>query len=593
MPRKLSESTLIVYRALWNLPWACAADIVRFTGHVKDLKAPAVKNILARGEKRGWLVSARLGRADDAVDRYVFTNAGVEEFEAAEGLRHYWWHTADGVTSLARRLEVVEMAYTYLPPLFQSNLVTDPKVWVFRETPGTAAGTGEPVSRVSLQEADWSESRLVRLYWLQEGPFEAVAIYANGTDFLYLPLLWRGDFQKSGGISSVRRDMAKLFVRNRRWNRLPMDQAVNGPYYPGMVVFCPNRVTAAVLQRHWIESVTRRDDRAVPAIVDAQGQVIRSMTPPTSWWENYPRPAPGGDLKDISRAVERLGTGPYASVNGRRSWRAFRCVDGAPGITSTQIAASLGVSPTVERALLEPMLRSKVFEVLEQGSHYLDVSGRGLLAYSQRVTPARVVKRFGVYANKDGRYRRRQRSHNHGLAESILQLCRHGFAAFPALGLYIDYWEQGRRIRAAPDGFVILPPGVVVAIEYERSAEKPDDVMAKARVYQRLTDIGFPLVVLFITETAEAAGNLRHLRQDYLLATTLEAVKQGPHGHSVLKDGKDDGSKSGCWWYWYPDMDAPSVKAPIDLWDHRYAQSTDNVIWRLPLDRPFRAFRTG
>ena len=107
MPRSLSEDTKSIYLWLWRLPWAAGADIARITG----LKQNKVSNALKRGERRGWLRSARLGRVFKAVDRFVFSNAGIEEMGRQFGWEPSWWHTANGVRALARRLEVLELAY--------------------------------------------------------------------------------------------------------------------------------------------------------------------------------------------------------------------------------------------------------------------------------------------------------------------------------------------------------------------------------------------------------------------------------------------------------------------------------------------------
>ena len=593
MARGLSRLTVSIYEYLWYMPWACAGDIVRFGDPSASKKeaealARAVSNVLARGEGKEWLVSARLGRVRNAVDRFVFTNAGVEEFEKKYGWKHYWWHTANGVKALARRLEVVEMAYFYLPQLWRSNLVSSATAYVFRDEPGTAWITGEPVMRASLVESEWGKGRIYTFYWQQSGPFEAVLGYTNGNEddgALLFPLLWRGNFQRPSDIASVRRAMDKVFIEDERRSKLNMDQAAEGPYYPGAVVLCPDRVAAAVLQRNCVESMTRREDIAAVAIIDAQGQVVRPMMPPTSRWRNFIHPPPGGRLGDIERAVALLSTGAYAAVNGKRAWRTFRAVDGSPGVTESQIVAS-GGGPSPAGDLLEPMESSKVLTVHSKG-HYLDAPGRGLLAASQRVTEARVYKRWGVYSKKGGEYRRSQRLHNQGQADSIIWLRRHGFPAFPAMGIVIDYWYGGKRARVVPDGFVVLPPGVIVALEFERSATFDQDIKDKADKYQELAELRCPLVVLFITETPEAAEKLCRLRHPFLLATSLEKVKKGPHGTFINADGMG-GPDSGCWAYWYQDRDAPSFQVPIDLLAQRYAENARNVAWRLPVHNPFR-----
>ena len=584
MPRAFSSNTLYVYFRLWYQPLASAADIALVT----RMTAPAVSNVLKRGVEGGLLRSARLGRVRDAVDRYVMSNYGVEKLHAQWGWEIFWWHTAEGVRSLARRLEVVEMAYAYLPLLWQSNLVSNPTCHVYQETPDTAWRTGEPVMRARLVEADWSDGRLAGFHWLRSGPCEAIATYDDGYNdpLLHLPVLWRGSFQKPADIASVRRDMGRLLSVDERWSKLPEAQAISREYCPGLVIFCSERVAAAMVQRNWLESATGYT-ATTPAIIDAQGQVVRAMSPPTAWWQaGFLLPPRGGALKDISRTVRALTAGAYAAVNGRRSWRTFRSVDGSPGVTLDQIAASVGVDTSIASVLLKPMVKEKVI-VKKKDGHYLDVSGRSLLASSQRVTPSRTLKRWGVYTRKGGEYRRAQRLHNQGQAEAILELRRHGYAAFPAMGVVIDYWHGGKNYRVVPDGFVVLHPGVLVALEFERSSATPEAVAEKARNYGHLSQIGIPLPSLFITETEEAARNLAVLRHGYLLATTLDAVREGPHGRTFIRDGVES-SDPGVWWYWYGDEEAPTSDSPIDAMSHLYVQSNPNTVWRMPVHNPFR-----
>ena len=138
-----------------------------------------------------------------------------------------------------------------------------------------------------------------------------------------------------------------------------------------------------------------------------------------------------------------------------------------------------------------------------------------------------------------------------------------------------------------PDAFVVLAPGVLVAVEFERSATTPGDIKEKAEKYKRLGEIGKRIPVLFVTETEEAARILAELGYNYLLATTLDAVREGPHGRAIMQDGEIDG-EPGCWWYRYSDEEAPTSDNPIDMWSHFYVQSDQNSAWRLPLDEPFR-----
>ena len=589
MPRKLSDDTVCILSWLWYLPWACAADIARITG----LNENTVSNVLSRRRKSGWLEVARIGRTQSAVNRYAFSTKGIKAVHELRGWPIFWWHSANAVRALARRLEVVEMAYLYLPQLWQSNLVTHPSCWVYRERPDTYWRTGEPITRVELEEADWSRGTMAAFHWMEKKPFDAIVSYSDGRgngSLLHLPVLWRGNFQRPSDIESVRREMKDIFREDDRWGRLPQSQALSQQYCPGMIVFAPDRVSAAMAQRHWLESLSG-NNATIAAIIDAQGQVVCAMRPPTDWWETFYLPRHGlslEEINDVSRVVRTLMSGAYGAVNGLRSWRIFRAVDGSPGVTLGQIAEAVGMDTSVAGRLLRAMVEADVLAVRGRGNgHYLDVSGRGLLADSQRTTRALTNRRWGVYAEKRGEYLRLQTHHNQRQADAILFLRRHGFSAYPTMGVVIEYWRNGLRIRVTPDAFVVLAPGVLAAVEFERSATSDTEVREKAGKYLGLQQIGYPIPVLFITETTEAAEKLAGLQYRYLLATTLDAVREGPHGYSVIEDGVGEGEE-GCWWYWYRNEETPARDAPIDLWSHLYVDDAEHLVWRLPLDQPFR-----
>ena len=175
MPRNLSEFTLDVLWWLWHMPWACAADITMVMSkiHPEEISLAAVgkvDKVLERAEKRGWLHRVKLGRVHDTVWRYVFSEAGVEQLSGVLKEKPSWWHSANGVLALARRLEVLEMAYLYLPRLWQSNLVVEPTCYVYRNVE-VVGRRGEPVTRPELKRADWRAGRLVRLILVAGRPF--------------------------------------------------------------------------------------------------------------------------------------------------------------------------------------------------------------------------------------------------------------------------------------------------------------------------------------------------------------------------------------------------------------------------------------
>ena len=152
----------------------------------------------------------------------------------------------------------------------------------------------------------------------------------------------------------------------------------------------------------------------------------------------------------------------------------------------------------------------------------------------------------------------------------------------------IEYQVSNKKVKVAPDGFVVLPPGVLVAVEYERSATTPGALERKAEKYEELRRIGRPLPVLFITETLRAARILAEFRCRYILATTLDAVREGPHGKSVIEDRSIRG-EPGCWWYRLGEKEDSRGDLPIDLVSQLYARDHKEGRWLLPLHNPFVA----
>ena len=586
MPFSISWETIEVLKWLWFLPWASAADIARIT----YIPEQSVSNILNRRRKAGWLKSARLGRVSKSVDRFVFSNTGIQEVQDRWRWQIFWWHSPSSLRKLAGRLEVLEMAYLYLPSLWRSNLVSEPSCWVYEDRPDISERTGEPIMRAALVKHDWRRGSLRGFNWMKDGPFEAIAIYENTEhdDGLFsLPVLWRGNFQQARDIADVRSDMRRALIEDERWYKLTQAQALAPEHRPAMVVFTPDLVSAAVVKRHLMESLNRQS-RITAAIITAQGEVVQSMSVPTSWWENYylPPRGTGRRLGNIAVMVDGLTRGVYAALNGVQAWRMFRALDGSPAGILAQLAEAVGVSSTVARKLLDPMVKARAV-ALKAGAHYLDEPGSRMLADSQHVDIRRINRRWAVYRKSLGEYRSLQRRHNQGQLEVILYLRRHGYKAFPAMGVVIEYWYDRRRIRVTPDAFVVLPPGVLVAVEFERSAKSPSRIRAKARNYGLLAEVRRPIPVLFITETVEAAKNFANLECPYLLATTLDAVRNGPHGKAVLEGNVVSGDP-GCWFYWYNNRDAPTGDVAIDMWSQIYAERYPEGVWRVPMDRPFR-----
>ena len=605
MPRPFSEKTVMVLMFLWDFPWASAGDLLKLMErNCEGVTQEGINNALATGIRAGWLLRAKLGRTDKAVWRYVFSSDGIQGMSNRYGMPVSWWHSALGIKALAGKLDVVETAYSLFPRLWQSNLVEGRRCYVYRRMLGGVWRNGvlDADWQIELRESDWSGGRLRKLVWLERGLFEAIAIFDDGHDedtLLHFPILQGSDFARPRNISSLRRDMEGLLVQDTRWLSLPNRQALAPyDYLPGAVLLSPDRGSAAQSQRNWRESL-HRENASTLAIVDIlDGQLVRQMAPPTAWWSGFELPAFEGRLGDISKVVNGLQDGPYATINGPQAWQVFRSLDRAPGkgLENISESAKLEDSKVVEK-LLGPMLTKKVVRKWRDG-YYVAKAGRKLLRDSQGLTDTQVSRRLKSLGKKNSAYRSRHRIHNEGQANSIMYLIQHGFPAFPVLGLAITYTYDGNTIRVDPDGLVITEPGVLSALEFERSSVTPAQLRRKvgektgeepwlvtARKYVGLARIGRPIPGLIITETEEAARRVAELCCPYILAATLEAVRKGPHGRAEIIDGVDRGTP-GCWWYWYPDEAAPRSNAPIDLAAKLYLQDYPDGVWRLPVDRP-------
>lgn len=627
MPRELSKHTEEVFELAWYRPLVSAADL----GLVSSLTNNAINNVLARGVENGLLGCVTLGRVRDAVKRYFYLKKSVRRMHEERGWPIEWYHTAAGIEALARRIEVAEMAYHYLPQLWQSDLSGNGRCRVYRELVDVGPN-GEMVRRTELVERDWRGGRQAGFYWVGNQQQEAITIYDDGADRnnrLYAPVLLQPNFQKPTDFEGLRRDISNLMIEDDRWWRLHRLKASPVDFRPLVIILCPDRVSSAMARRNWREAHIGHN-ATVAVIIDAEGQVVQSMDhPPTALWRGFRPQRTSVDVRnvsvenlgDISAVVEGLKSGPYAAVNGREAWKLLWEIYCSPGIEPDQALSFLirdqskirvvGKAERNARAkrktkrkktrgpkqepvtdpLLKGMIDAKVITCLG-GGLYLLPAGMALVADSllrnrrAGTRLERVLERHGIFLKEGGAYRRKQSIHTVKTTESILQLRRHGFVAFAANGMIIEHWRGRRRVRVAPDAFVILPPGVLVAIEFERSATTPKALMGKAEKYRDLEIIGHPIPVLFITETEDAAKLVANLRYRYVLAASLDAVRQGPHGRAIYFDNRWLG-RPGCWWAWRPNSEEPTPDAAINLGAELYFQDHRNGEWLVPVRRRF------
>ena len=595
MPRALSQDTMRILHLLWDLPWWTAAGLVALMGGPECISQSRVNNVLRQAQRRGWLECAPVGRELDAALRWVYTEKGIEWGES-QGWERGWWHSASGVRAMARRIQAIESIERIAPNVVRSELFDDDEIYVFRWAPVIDPPPGKATTQWFLDRAYWGGASPARFHWQERGPFEVVIEYRTtdlaGPDGMpvpkesfYLPVLSLGRFHRRSSIESLRREMGELLQMRQERADLDMKYTVYGEYFPGAVAICSDGAVAAMVNRHYQETHRRRERRVNLAIMDVQGNVARSMKTPTSWWCGVKVTPNLRKVGDIGREVELLRRGAKKALNGRRPWRVFRTVATRPGSTALQIS---GTSKTLEaeaKGFLKAMVEVGSICLWRRG-YYLATSGRDLYAGAERVTASRVLKQLGQYAVPDGLFRKMQRLHNWGSTEVCLILQEQQHQVFSALGMSIDQYVGRRLYRVAPDAYVLLPPGILVAIEYERSAKSPRAVAKKVRPYKHLASIGKPVAVLFVTETEEAADLIARERVYGVLATTRVRLEAGPLGRAVLDEQGAIGGVRGCWTYWYRNAPAPQHNAPIDLWTQ--SARAKLRVWEIPLGLPYQ-----
>ena len=606
MPRRRSYSTDRILYCLWFAPWASAGDLADMTGldRLNPKYLRLINNVLARERRQGRLYRERLGRYFQAVERHIFTPEGLDYYSQRYYWPLHWWHTNPG--ALLARLQMLEITYTICGRLFQSNALQESACWVIQETPGLSERTGEPVTYVAATQEDWRRAVLTSFYWFDTGPFDAVAVYVDGQargHTLYLPILWRGRYPRAGDMARLPQDLSEMLEQDYRWV-----QAVESTYRahdPSILVLTPDLAAAGMAQRRWLDGLPRgaggthagfvsyrgRGHVSPDAPPEAHSDVLRALPAPTAKWSGIKRPAaPAGSLGDLE---QWLGTRDKNRdknrdlvVNTRGGWAVEDALVTAPGATEADIAALTGLSVSRVLSLLRPMerakIRSQVAVKLETG-HYPGQAGRRITADAERVTRVRVFKRFRALLKGTGKYRRQQHRHTRGLIRLVVALRRSGYQAYLGLGLVINY---GNGQRVSPDAYVVID-GMLVAIEYERSAVKDKKVAKKIGSYQRLAQIGPLTPVLFVTEKEEGAINFANTGISGLLATTVERLEQGPLGQTTIADGRRIVER-GCWGYneqsgTHPDFNKPvDFDKPIDMWVKHEGYRSLYDRWLLP-----------
>ena len=586
MARPLAKKTLLTYQLLWTLPLASAAEIVAMAPDKLGLTAPGVHAALKAGEKRGIVASVALGRELRTAKRWLYLEQGIAWGES-QGWKREWWHSASGTRELARMINVVEWVYKIAPILPKSNLLQSPLVYTLHSYDWVNPEAGVMATRWTPEKSDWRGAHVIAFEWLDEGPFVAVVGYTEpeepgnyGTsedpNVLYLPILRIGRFQKPRDIARLRSRLGEVLVEREDWIRVPLGPVGRRREFPGAMAICTDGAAAAMAHRHYLETHTSVEDHVALGIIDSQGKVTRAMNLPSCKWTDIKVASRPRAVGNIGRTVAQLKRGAYASVNGKRRWQIFRTVATNPGVESKTIGKICGIEKAEVRKLLRPMVRSKLLFSWRWGYYPLD-EGMRLYGDAEGTTFKAVDNKMGRFARIDSGHRRRNRRHDHGLYEVVGSLVAQGKTAFVVQGMCIDYRVRGKLYRARPDALIFVA-GVVVALEYEISAEGTEKLGQKLEKYGGLAKIKHPIPVLFVTRTESNALLVARSGLAHAAATTLERLQKTPLGSENL-------GEAGCWYYWYKGDPGPVDDAPIDAVVLHGGYAFDS--WRIGVTRAF------
>ena len=568
----VSDQSKAVYKVVGMMPFCTGANV----SLVLDIERPEVANVLRRGElgsrgrrkasqtgtsndEVGLLFSVKMGRVRKAKLRYAYSHSGVRQGERELGVEPQWFNSQAGLRALAGRLPLLEVAYEAMPRLFQLNTVVDTQVRLI-------GPEGNLVNR------DWTFSRMTGFWWLRSGPFAAIAKYEHSLypgSQVFVPVMWFGPFHTARHISHARSRLLSLLDMPVDWSNIGF--ITHGDWRPGVMVIVPEPVSGVKVRQLMAEL---RLDLAA-CILDVQGRVLQPMENATFPWTGWRDPDGDGPTGLPSRF--RLGIpheikpeleekeGAFAALNGAPKWRLFyESIVPMPGLPIKELHKTSGVSePRVSKMVANMTDANVVAE--RDGGIYTAEKGQSELARVEGVRESLVRERLAIFLDDTSTYSAEQRPHTIKVAETVVAIRANQLLAYPVLGATVKRYRDPRRVM--PDAFLVLPSGLVEAVEYEQSARSPSSAGNKLANYDALVARGIKVPVMIVTPTLKAAENFVRVRMAHVLATPLDKLISGPYGSAELDDQGHVGGDPGVFGYWFKGHEGPTFTAPVDMWD--------------------------
>lgn len=521
-----------------------AADqrLVRIIGRMPLASAPNLAAILTDDVRRvraqlgslrqaGWIAPMNVGMTEPRQQRWFVTSQAAQALYAHDGVRatadrdppptpfsdrvpadpavtngrEYlpWTATSRGVRTCVRRLAALELLYRIAPRLLHSG-------WL-RVPDSDTAGR---------RDVGMTDFRLLRY----GGWFHAVAHYGEHywVTFTYVGLhateraLRRKRAHRFWGLDAYasehdahERAVDRVFYGDPEYEATPSAQ----------VILAADSWAAHLAQREFARS-------ARPLI----------CTPDGLWGEPVEL-RPSGDRVDdpvtpmeVGRAErlrrwQRTNTDTMA-ITDSLTYATFMAVAQFPAMRRGELSRLLGASQQSVGGALANLVEVGLIDRFD-GRCYLTERGLRRAANVSRLLASALIRRHGAYLLPA--FLHRQRRHDGGVNQLVLQFAAEGAAAF--VGWRGEINVPGvTQIR--PDLVVLVADGPLGSgahcLEYERSATTPSEVIEKIRPYRKCAAVGRHLPLLMVCETEQAAERFAEFDTLVpLLVTHTAAVEVG------------------------------------------------------------------
>lgn len=498
---------------------ATARRLIHLVGRMPLASAANLVPVLAAGERQvlaqlgrlqraGWLESISVGMIEQRQQRWFLTSraahslySNVNAAVANADERVPWTATSRGLRTCLRRLASLELLYRIAPELLRCGWLHLPH----------GDGAGHPDLRMT-------DFRLLR----NGGWFHAVAHYG---EHCWVTFTYAGPHATE---RSLRRKRAHrfwgldVFAGEHDAHERAADRVFYGdPKYEAVpsaqVVLAADSWAAHLAQREFARSIR-------PLI----------CTPDGLWGDPVELRPSGDRIEDpvlpmeVGRA-ERLArwrriNADVMAIADSLSYATFMAVAHFPAMQGEELGRLLSASPRSVDGALARLVEVGLIDRFD-GRCYLTERGLRRAANVSRLLASALIRRHGAYLLPAFRYR--QRRHDRGINQLVLQFAAEGATAF--VGWRGDINVPGvTQIR--PDLLVLVTDGPLGTgayyLEYERSATSPSEVIDKIRPYRKCAAVGRSVPLLMVCETQLAAERFAEYDALLPLLTTHTAAVQ-------------------------------------------------------------------